>query len=285
MTKMVAMSRARWAFGLGVPVLLVALIGQLWGYPYWWVNSALEVWVNSMILIVAILMVIGFGSEKKSIWGVLISPANRYSLSLLQMILWTIVLIAAVVAFAVWRRHVGSQTMGFDIPREVWALLGLSTASLVGSPLIISQKDPDAAPLVDKPDKPRLIDLVEGEEKANEKTIDLSRVQMLLFTVIAVGSYAAALSAQLGNDCVRFEDLKATFEALGNADGKKKLADLIKLCNGNQLELKVFPSFSASLLAIIAISHAGYLTLKAVNKKKQPNKAANKKAPPKKKVS
>ena len=262
-------SKARWASGIGVLILLVLLIGQLWWYPKGWVPNPVIVWVVSMILIVLILGVIGLGF-RKGFWGVLVNSANRYSLSQLQMILWTIVLIAAVVAYAVWRKHVGLETMGFEIPAIVMALLGLSTASLVGSPLIFSQKDPKVAP--PREEKPLLLDLVTGEEIANKDTIDLSRVQMLIFTLIAVSAYAAALSAQMGDvstlgdipdDCKKFDYLSASYKSIKDTEALKTLT---KLCVGKNL-LQGFPTFSEGLLAIIAISHAGYLTLKAVNKK------------------
>lgn len=86
------------------------------------------------------------------------------------------------------------------------------------------------------PQEATLSDLFQGDETGNYYLVDLSKVQMFFFTVAIVVAYAAALAAILNDQA-----------ALMNPLGMD------------------FPSFSSSLNALLAISHAGYLTVKSVD--------------------
>jgi hypothetical protein len=79
----------------------------------------------------------------------------------------------------------------------------------------------------------RFQDLLEGDELKNTAYVDLSKVQMLLFTLVAVIVYAAALFRWVSE----------------NAPS----------------ELVSFPELSEGLLTILGISHAGYLGNKAID--------------------
>jgi hypothetical protein len=84
-----------------------------------------------------------------------------------------------------------------------------------------------------KPDDAKLTDLVSGEEVGNADILDLSRLQNLFFTLIIVGSYAAALGTLLVNSSGAIEK---------------------------------FPELGASQVALLGISTAGFLGAKAVDK-------------------
>jgi hypothetical protein len=83
------------------------------------------------------------------------------------------------------------------------------------------------------PEQARFIDLFSGDELANSPYLDVGKVQMFLFTAIAVVGYALAVGA--------------AFAAAPTA-------------------AFVFPAFSESLLTLIAVSHAGYLANLAPNR-------------------
>jgi hypothetical protein len=83
------------------------------------------------------------------------------------------------------------------------------------------------------------MDIFRGEEIANYLLVDLGKVQMFFITVAVVFSYAAALYGLLANG-----DL---YHPLG--------VDL--------------PSFSDTMNVLLGISHAGYLTTKAVDQTKK----------------
>lgn len=117
----------------------------------------------------------------------------------------------------------------------MWALIGISAASFVGSPLILERKRAIpglldvAANSADDPSPGGVRDLFRGEETGNSELVDISRVQMCLLTVTTVVAYFIA--------CWRaFQSEPAT-----------------------ALE---FPAMSQSLVVLIGISHATYLAAK-----------------------
>lgn len=76
-------------------------------------------------------------------------------------------------------------------------------------------------------------DVFRGDEVGNYNLIDMSKVQMAFFTVVVVFAYSVAVWTLLGDRTVLFDPF------------------------GVEL-----PAFSASLTAILLISHAGYLAVK-----------------------
>jgi hypothetical protein len=184
------------------------------------------------------------------------------SLSRFQMIAWTVLVLSAFLT-AVLANVVQpgvTDPLAIGISHTLWALLGISTTSLVASPLILSGKAavaPDASEqahtfrllarqgedrdqldnkgqLVVNKDvsQARLSDMFTGEETGNAAHLDLARVQMFFFTMVTLASYGVVL---------------AYFFA-GHAPGP----------------VDHLPPLNTSMLALIGISHAGYLTAKAV---------------------
>jgi len=78
------------------------------------------------------------------------------------------------------------------------------------------------------------VDLVRGEEIGNYKLVDMSKVQMLLFTVVVIVAYATAISNMLG-----------------------EIGGLVR-------PSLAFPPFNDTLNALLGISHGTYLSVKAV---------------------
>lgn len=85
------------------------------------------------------------------------------------------------------------------------------------------------------PSEARWVDLFRGEEIGNYKLVDMSKVQMLFFTIGVVTAYAAAIAVLLRSP------------TLGTA---------------TVLE---FPDFNDTLNGLLGISHGTYLSVKAVN--------------------
>jgi hypothetical protein len=79
-------------------------------------------------------------------------------------------------------------------------------------------------------------DLFRGEEISNWRLVDMSKVQMLFFTVVVVAAYAAAIASML-------RDITMLRTVAGLA----------------------FPSFSPTLNALLAISHGTYLSVKTID--------------------
>ena len=224
----------------------------------------LVTWLLLLILLTLFAVIAGHGLT--GMWhGLLIDERNKMSLSRLQMILWTVLILSGFLTVALANIAAGGveNPLSISIPEELWLLMGISTASLVGSPLIMSTKkvkepkgeeqdqtiDSMAAEegvsleklkskvtnkgqlIVNKdPKSARLSDMFKGEETGNAAQLDLGKIQMFYFTLILVFAYAVALGDLL--------------YSTGNIDA--------------------FPVLSSSMVALLGISHAGYLTNKAI---------------------
>lgn len=209
--------------------------------------------VVTMVLVAASIGLAGFAITGRLV-GVLIDERNKVSLSRLQILLWTVVVVSAIAAgaFANLSSGVGIDSLEFAIPQELWALLGISTATLVGAGIVKAEQAsrpgsrlhtlaPDAAG-AHRPQQARfkrasLIDLVRAEQEENWQTVDLAKVQALMFTLIIVFIYAATLFATFG-------------------EGPDQKTGLI---------LASMPPLNNGLIALIGISHVGYVTVKAVS--------------------
>lgn len=187
--------------------------------------------------------------------AVLESTRNTMSLSQFQLVLWTILLLSAFVTIGAARVFANvSDPLGIAMDERLWALLGISTAAVVGTPLIYRTKegkpattplparladarlrsgDPEASAegllFVKKEGRARVEDLFTGDEVGDAGRVDLGKVQLFFFTAIAALTYAVALYA-------RFKTNDAA--SLG------------------------FPELSNGLIAILGISHATHLAAK-----------------------
>ena len=240
-----------------VKALAVIVIGAapVFAYvPYWFYEGnkhdlAFASWLWTSGAILAGLVLLGLGGKQRDPFGVLIDDnRNRYSLSRLQLVGWTALIFGALMAAVVANLKTSgvSPSTAFDIElhRELWALLGISTASLVGSSLIkkakFEAKDPndDTRSALHTADEPHLEDLVQGEGRDNAGQIDLGKVQMLILTAVALFAYAVILAEMFNT---------------GTARPEGELRPFIE-----------FPALSGTLIVILLISHGGYLVQKQV---------------------
>lgn len=193
--------------------------------------------------------------------GVLINERNLMSLSRFQMVSWTVLLLSAFFAVALKRltKVDAAQALNIGMNWRLWALMGISATSLVGTPLVLSTKTdqiPDQKTLTkaanalgedenaikqnsqgtlySNPDirDAALTDMFQGDEVGNTAYLDVSKVQMFYFTIIAVIAYACVL-----------------FKAISLGSG------------GDAFTM---PNPSDALVGLLGISHAAYLTSKTV---------------------
>jgi hypothetical protein len=198
--------------------------------------------------------------------GILINERNLMSLSRLQTALWTIVIFSGFLTIALQRIHAGPDkfpdALNITVDPKVWAVLGISLGSLIGTPMILNSKkdqDPSAKALQSagksldqspteiaqnsqgtlysnpSPRDAAIADIFQGDEIGNAVNIDVAKLQMFLFTVALVIAYAAEL----------YNSLSAS--------------------NGHTPMLNALPDLSANAVTLLGISHAGYLTSKAVD--------------------
>lgn len=248
---------------LQYPLALGAIVVLLFaGVPAVGTTSPGLAYLLAIALLVAFVAVVGFAVTGHWI-GVLIDDRNVISLSRFQMAVWTCVLLAAILTAALLNVPLDPlSALNLTIPDEMWALMGISVTSLVASPLILSTKSQpptdtaadrvipappvaasaDGAPKMSATrghlavnshiDHASWMDLFTGEEVGNAAHLDLTRIQMFFFTLVCVAAYSASLVS--------------LFRHLG-PEGVHAL-----------------PSFSSTLVTLLGISHAGYLTAKAV---------------------
>ena len=221
-------------------------------------ESMTPLWIGFMALMGITIVLIGHGITGV-LNGFLIDPRNKMSLSRLQLVMWTIVVLPAFLAAAAFNFGVGAEDpVDITVPPEVWGLLGISAGSLVGSGIIKSGRDPaDPAAVAQaraaapnppaalaalapfrnqevvnaQPQQARVSDLFKGELVGSVDHLEVGKVQMFFFTLLVVFAYGKDIAAGFDNASERIGSL---------------------------------PELSAGILALLAISHAGYLANKSV---------------------
>ncbi len=300
----------RQLWGWGILPLVALIIGGGFLLPRWLGNLIKHpgggmalTWLVIAILMLIMMAIIG-ESLNKGLLGILIDSRNMMSLSRLQIVVWTVLILSAFVTVTLARvsdsrfnpdgyacppaetaqGETGSEPecadpLGVQLPALLWTLMGISVTSAVASPLLKtakarrteeddrkqtraanSREEPDGAAtygnvlkktkrgdpraakepvenqgaLVRKTSwrDARLSDIFMGEEVSNFMYVDVAKVQNFFFTMIAIVAYAVALAVAMS----AASSLAAFF---------------------------AFPNLPSSLIAVIGISHGGYLTDKA----------------------
>lgn len=180
---------------------------------------------------VMLAVAIGIGISSGNNWYfIFIDKFNRLSLARLQITLWSFLLISLILSIALLK-----QTMNIVIAQELWALLGISVGSKAGSIAIESAKNKNGNLHVRLESKsPSLLDLFMGEESTDHEYIDIGKFQMFWFTIAVFVGYIWIL---------------LDWDVQPNQAGEY-----------------VLPVMHGGLLVILAISHAGYIVMKATPK-------------------
>lgn len=179
--------------------------------------------------------------------GVAIDKRNRLSLSKLQMLLWTAIVIPALATLVAYRvaHGLGMEAADIVIPTEVLAAMGIAAGSLAASPAVLSLKPEEGdqrvavRPLTERV---RLVDLIRGDEEGNKDAIDLSKLQQFAVTLLLIGVYAGVVYSS-------FASIVWVRRALTDP-----------------LPLRELPALGVGFVQLMAISHAGYLLYKAAPK-------------------
>lgn len=237
-------------------LLLTGMFIAAWFAPAGW-N-----WLLVMILLAIFAGIVGKYVTNYAA-GIFINPLNIMSLSRFQMVLWTIIVLSAYFTMALIRvKSAVDDPLAIEIDWHLWALLGISTTALVGTPLLQGAKktkNPDPQKVKETgdffgqdkgevntyrqgllygnpdPKDAKFSDMFQGDEVGNTTHVDLAKLQMFFFTIIAAFAYCVIL-----------------FNTLSSAQN-----------DGSVLQnLPVLPD---GLIAILGISHAGYLTSKGTD--------------------
>ncbi|WP_217442010.1 MULTISPECIES: hypothetical protein [unclassified Myxococcus] len=214
-------------------------------------------YIAASAVLLAFLAVLG-QSITGTPFGVLISERNIMSLSRFQAVTWTVVVVAGYLTMVIARVKANTpNAVDVAIPQELWWAMGIASTSMLGTPLLLSGKrsktpdaravDATAAQLAETPSEinaqrqgalyankgiqdARISDMFQGDEVGNTAQIDLAKVQMFYFTAIAAVSYFVDISMAIQRG-----------------------------------SLTSLPELSEGLVALLAISHGGYLVSKTTD--------------------
>ena len=224
-------------------------------------SQRFSAWLIIMALLISFALIAGHGITGHWL-GLLIDSRNKVSLSRLQMVGWTIIILSAFLTAVMVNLDLRqSQPLAITVPPELWLLMGITTTSMVGSPLILNAKKGREAAEADKaralsalirqqrqqvdtariailgqvvvnqePASAKLSDLFRGSETGNVGQLDVGKLQMFFFTVILMLAYSASLAALF-----RQPD-----------------------------PVSALPVVDAGMLTLLGISHAGYLVHKSL---------------------
>jgi hypothetical protein len=249
-----------------------------------WSWDPLDAWILGMVVLAASLLLAGW-AVSGHVLGILIDDRNKMSLSRFQAILWSVIILTAFIVVVVQNiDNDKEEPLSVTIPEELLVVMGISATSLVGSPFIKGLKQTTGADeeqanrtfkemrVVEKPagegngeggtpvtleregvylventperavraigqiavnpdpKEARPIDFFMGEETSNATHLDLGKIQMFYFTLALALGYGFALGEVL--------DSGTTFDS--------------------------FPALDESMVGLLGISHAAYLSNKTV---------------------
>jgi hypothetical protein len=156
--------------------------------------TALATGIIAILLLYLIPVFFAWLAGRRPIWfAFLIDEDNRYSLSKVQMWLWTFVAVGSFVAVCV------AKWTFVDVPPNIIILMGLSQGTFLGAKLItINQLGPDASGSrarfgITTAAHPSLLDLF-----SDQNGMSLSKFQMFAWTLVAIGLYITFLVSTLG---------------------------------------------------------------------------------------
>jgi hypothetical protein len=195
--------------------------------------------------------------------ALLMSSRNKYSLSRLQMVGWTVLVVTALLTAAMWNLWDvlpggTNPGLGVRIPGDLVIAMGIASFTTAATPAVLSFKRDLPAPAEQaaltaerlSPGSPEdvvlkgqvvgrrdqdgagWLDVLRGDEVANAATMDLSKVQQLLISTVLIGLYFVWT-------CTAFSRAGAIAE---------------------------LPDAGGHFVELLAVSHAGYLGFKAVPK-------------------
>lgn len=239
--------------------LLFALLGLAGSFGILW-NKGLAIdaarvsaWLAAILAFAGVFVCLGLGMNDR-VLGAVIDERNRYSLSRLQMAMWTILLLPSIYIVALANKHFAPDDGALNLDWQLLGLLGISVGSVIATPLVLtvkssqpanpSQVSTAAAELSrtqnltgdvtangqlirkDSPAGARFGDLIRGEEIGNAGIVDIPRVQMLIITCIVFVIYGTEIAMKLAT------------------------ADTA---------ITPFPNLDDLLLGLVLLSHGGYL--------------------------
>ena len=201
------------------------------------------------ILLLALMIVVGYGIASRPD-GILIDSRNRVTLANFQLVVWTLVVLAAVGGVFLTNVMAGKSAVDafdFTVPNELWLAMGISGASYVGAKAIRNTQGQRAKTKTNsrggmvqrgqlavrgKKSNARWGDMFIADGFSDELHVDISKVQMFFFTIILAVGYLAAVANLLINATA---------------------------------PVKSLPVLNQAFVIVLVLSHGGYLGRKATD--------------------
>jgi hypothetical protein len=143
-------------------------------------------------------------------FGIVFDERNMLSLSRLQVILWTLLVLSSYITLVISKMAYSEPyPLDIQIPGALWVILGVSAVSFLGSRIIKNDNMEGGQPknldelkrslglkshqsikgtaIVNEKPKADFLDLFRGEEIGNYNLPDIGKIQMFLFTIIVWG--------------------------------------------------------------------------------------------------
>jgi hypothetical protein len=240
------------AAALAVLAIVAGAAANIWLAPQHGMMKVVA-WLATMAMVALLCGCIGKAIAGS--WdGVLIDGRNRVSLSRLQMLAWTLLILSALITAVASNLGLpdNSLALAIEIPDELLAAMGIAAVSLAASPALLTLKgsDPDTgvslAAFHSEPDEASWLDTFRGDDPAEANRPDLSKIQQFLITLALVGGYGVLIGDM-------FCHLAGPFGT--------------------------FPALDPKFVWLLGISHAGYLTYKAAPKPAAPGAGGTEAAP------
>jgi hypothetical protein len=187
-------------------------------------------WIGSFVVLAGLAILFTKKTAKDGVPGALLDGRGRLSLSQLQMMLWTLIVLSLLVAVVMIRLLKGvDDPLGVHIPEELLIAMGISLGSGALATAIKAGKDVRKVPIKEK-NQPRLSQLYYVEEgQTTQDFVDVTRLQNFLMTVIVLIFYVAVAWIFLG-------------------------------AHPDAATLTALPGFDGTLVTLFGISHAAYVT-------------------------
>jgi len=203
-------------------------------------------WVICAAFLSLCAIVLGMRAIHRGWLGILIDQRGRFSLTQVQLVLWTIVILSLIGGAFLGRLFGGlrQDSLGFAIPNNLLLVLGISVGSAATTAVIKAQKDttvPEKVaashPEVNPPEFAQVFMVEEGAMA--DQVIDVTKFQNFFITLLLVLAYVAQSAAFIGG-----------------------LTDIRLLTS--------LPDFSPNFVTLLGISHAGYIVGKIPSPKGMP---------------
>src|SRR5712692_5246092 len=109
-------------------------------------NAILVAWAISAAILIAFAIALGLWAIQRGWLGILIDQRGRYSLTQVQLVLWSIVVLSLIAGVFAGRLLDGqsANSLGFTIPTNLLLVLGISVGSAATTTVIKAQKDSSA---------------------------------------------------------------------------------------------------------------------------------------------